>query len=69
MRLASLAAAPPLDKPRQDLHRFAQAHVVGQAAAQSELSEERQPAEPFLLVVPQLAAEAGRRFARLDPLE
>ena len=46
---------------RQQLDRLAQAHVVGQDAAQAELAEEGQPGKPAFLVGAQLAGEARGR--------
>ena len=43
-----------------ELGGLAQAHVVGQAGAEAEPAEEREPAGAPLLVRPQLAVEAGR---------
>ena len=42
------------------LDRLAEAHVVGEAAAQAHPFEEREPAEPFPLVVAQCALKAFR---------
>ena len=53
----------------QDLHRLAQAHVVGQAAAEAEVAQEVQPAQPVLLIVAQPAAEPARLLASCDALE
>ena len=53
---------------RQQLDRLAQAHVVGQDAAEAELAEEGQPGQPALLVGPQLAGEAGRGRHRPQPV-
>ena len=50
----------------QELDRFAQAHVVGEATAEAQLLQEFEPAEPLLLIAAQLAAEAGRLVGRLD---
>jgi hypothetical protein len=54
---------------REQLHRLAEPHVVGQAAAHAELPEEVQPAQPLALVRAQLAGEARRRLGGGDPLE
>src|SRR2546426_2682452 len=64
--------APGLLAPRlqegQDLYGLAEAHVVGQAAAETEALEKMKPAKTRTLVAPQLAAEplrfAGRPYAR-----
>ncbi len=53
----------------QHLHRLAQAHVVGEHAAETELAQEVEPAEPLALVAAQRAAEAARLLLRLDALE
>ena len=59
------AASPaPVDGlEREQLDGLAQAHVVGQAGAQPERGEERQPGDAALLVGPQLRGER-RRAAR-----
>ena len=49
-----------------ELRGLAEAHVVGQAGAEAEPAEERQPARAPLLVGPQLAVEPGRRRQRFD---
>ena len=54
---------------RQHLHRLAEAHVVGQAAAEAEALQEVQPAEPVALIAAQPPDEARGRVARLDALE
>ena len=53
----------------QHLHRLAQAHVVGEAAPESELAEEMHPPEPFVLVAPQVADEPGRSLRGPHALE
>ena len=53
---------------RQQLDGLAQAHVVGQDAAEAELAEEGQPGQPALLVRAQLAGEAGRGRHRPQPV-
>ena len=45
---------------RQHLRGLADAHIVGQAAAEAELAQELHPAEAFALVIAQLADEARR---------
>ena len=52
---------------RQQLHRLAQAHVVGQQCADAEPVEEGQPGQPPALVRPQARAER-RRAARAAQL-
>ena len=42
------------------LQRFAESHVVGEDPAQPVLPQERQPAEPVLLVRPQPGPQPGR---------
>ena len=60
--------APGRDE-RQQLDRLAQAHVVGQDAAEAELAEEGQPGKPAFLVGAQLAGEArGRRHGPQPPV-
>ena len=49
---------------REQLDGLAQAHVVGQAGAQPERGEERQPGDAALLVGPQLRGERGGRLDR-----
>ena len=61
------AGALPADQ-RQQLHRLAQAHVVGEHAADADLLEERQPGQPALLVRPQRAHEPVRRRDGREPL-
>ena len=50
----------------EQLNRLAQPHVVGQAGAEADARQERQPGKAALLVGPQLALECGRRR---NPLE
>jgi hypothetical protein len=45
---------------RQELDRLAEAHVVGQDTAETEITEEREPRKAPFLVRPQLAGEARR---------
>src|SRR5580765_5056766 len=51
---------------RQNLNGFAQAHVVGQAAAEAEALEEKQPGQAVALVTAQLAGEVRRWLGGLD---
>src|SRR5690606_1034527 len=67
-RLAGTAAPPP-GQQRQHLRGLAEAHVVGEAAAEAELAQEVQPAEAFPLVAAQAAREPGWLLLRRDPLE
>ena len=60
---------PPALEQGEDLHGLAQAHVVGQDAAEVELLEVFEPAQALALVGPQLAPEAGRGLLGVDPLE
>ena len=60
-RPLGLPAGPPPLEQGQDLDRLAQAHVVGQDAAEAELLEVVEPAQALALVGPQLAVEARRR--------
>ena len=53
----------------EDLNGFAQAHVVGEAAAEAELAEEFEPAEALLLVGAELADEVGGRLEGGDAAE
>ena len=66
-RRGSPAVPRPLQAARleqgQHLHRLAQPHVVGQAAAEAEVAQEVQPTESVLLIAAQLAAEPARRGA------
>jgi hypothetical protein len=55
------------EQQRQQLHRLAEAHVVGQAGADAETRQERQPREPPLLVRTELPFER-RRSANLPQL-
>ena len=48
---------------------LADAHIVGQAAAEAELAQELHPAHALLLVVAQLADEARGLLHRLHALE
>ena len=58
----------PAEEHRQDLDGLAQTHVVSKAATQPHLLQEDQPAEAFLLVLPQDALEAFGFGLRLWPL-
>src|SRR5256885_8531018 len=49
---------------RQDLDRFAQSHVVGQAATKTETLEKKQPTQPFALVAAQFAGKLRGRIGR-----
>ena len=51
---------------RDDLSGLAEPHVVGQAGAEPDPPEERQPTDTTLLVRPQLAFEPGRSGDRFD---
>ena len=53
----------------EHLDGLAQAHVVGQAAAEAELPEEVEPAEAVALIAAELALEPGRRVRGRDALE
>src|SRR5690606_35132399 len=53
----------------QYLHRLAQPHVVGQAAAETELAKEVEPTEAFSLIGTQLSLKASRRIGRTDAVE
>ena len=68
-RPLGLPAEPPPLEQGEDLDRLAQAHVVGQDAAEAEPLEVVEPAQALALVGPQLAVEARRALERLDPLE
>ena len=68
-RALGLAVGPSPLQQRQDLDRLAQAHVVGQDAAEPEPLEVVEPAQPLALIRAQLAVEARRRVERHDPLE
>ena len=58
----------PADQPRENLDRFAQTHVVGQASTQTHPFEKRQPAQALALVVPQRALKTLRFVLRLGTL-
>src|ERR1700761_3146517 len=45
---------------RNRLHRFPKTHVVRENAAKSELAEELQPPQPFLLILTELSAKDRR---------
>ena len=54
-------------QPRQRLQRFAQAHVVGQNAAEPDLHQMREEIETVLLIRPQVRLQApwaNRRTGR-----
>ena len=53
----------------EHLNRFAEAHVVGQAAAKAELLKELKPAEAFPLVASQFALEIFRLCRRFDSVK
>ena len=55
--------SPRVADQRQRLQRLAEAHVVGEDAAEPVLPQERQPAEPVALVGPQLGAQTRGRAA------
>jgi hypothetical protein len=50
----------------ENLRSFADAHIVGKAAAEAEALEEVHPGEPFALVVSELAVEGRGFVGRLD---
>src|SRR5690606_7672479 len=50
----------------QHLHRLAQAHVIGETAAETEIAQELEPAQRLLLVRTQFPLETSRRSARGD---
>ena len=66
LRLPSGAAALEVG---EHLHGLAQAHVVGEDAAELELLEVVEPAEPLALIRAQLAAEAGGGLAGDEAVE
>ena len=51
---------------RERLDSFAQAHVIGEDAAQVAASQKLQPSQAFLLVRTQRRLEALRRLQRLE---
>ena len=53
----------------QGLERLAQAHVVGEDAAELVLPQEGQPAEALPLVGPQLSVQGGRQLRGSQGLE
>src|SRR5271166_919290 len=61
-----LAQFTPRLEHGQHLHRLAQPHVVRQATAKAELAQKVHPAETFLLIGTQLAAEASGRVRGLN---
>ena len=48
---------------------LAEPHVVGQAPAEAEAAQEREPAERLALILAQLAVKRRRRVERTDPAE
>jgi hypothetical protein len=58
-----------LCKEREHLNRLAKSHVVGETAAEPELAQEVQPAEPFALILAQRADEVRPRVGRRHALE
>src|SRR5690606_15914221 len=63
------AFLPASLEQREHLDRLAEAHVVGETAAETELAQELEPAEPLLLIAAQLAAKAARRCGRAHAAE
>ena len=59
----------PRREKREHHHGIAKPHVVGQAAAESEMLEEQQPAESFALIPAQRAGECGRRVGGLNAVK
>ena len=66
LRLPRRAARGALQQG-EHLHGLAQAHVVGQAAAEAELAEEVEPAQALALVGAELALEAAGGSAGSTP--
>ena len=64
-RAVAGSSAGVMGEQGEQLDRLAQAHVVGQDAAEPDRLQEVQPGQTALLVRPQRAAEAGRRLDRL----
>jgi hypothetical protein len=56
-------------KQRQNLGRFADAHVVSQTAPKREPAQEVHPTETLALIIPQLANESGRLLGGSDALK
>ncbi len=57
---------PPVQQQRQQLHRLAQPHVVGQAGAQPEPVEKGQPGQTPPLVRAELPGQPGGRIEQLE---
>ena len=57
--------APGRRQRRDDLHRFAQAHLVGQNAAHARLVERQDPCAPALLIGRELAPQAAGHIAQI----
>ncbi len=63
-RAAAVAGGAPRLEQRQHHDGLAESHVVGEAPAEPELPQEREPAERVALIVAKLAAEGRRRIER-----
>ena len=63
------APLPTRLEEREELDRLAEPHVVGQAAAEAEVLEEAEPAEPGPLIGAELALETRWRRGGGDPRE
>ena len=61
--------AQPRSSQRQDHDGLAQPHVVGEASAEAEPAQEREPAERLALIVAQLPGERRRGVERRDAAE
>ena len=67
-RRPRLLRSPSLEQ-RENLHGLTEAHVVGQTAAETEAAQKMEPAKPFTLIRPQLAAKGGRLVGGFHTLE
>jgi hypothetical protein len=68
-RALRLLLRPQPIQPRQHHHGLAEPHVVGEAPAEPEPPEEREPSERIALVVAKLADERRRGVQRRDAFE
>ena len=61
VRITNIGFFDQVQEPREGLHGFAQAHVVGENAAEAVAGEMRKEVEPFKLVGSQFRAESLRQ--------
>jgi hypothetical protein len=64
-----LARQAPGLQQGEHLDGLAQAHVIGQAAAEAEVAQEVEPSQAGSLIAAELSPEAPRRLGRRDSLE